>query len=157
MTLFVLLPAFQLPLFIRRDLGTSQSVCRDKKFLATIFVMKTAKYSRVINLSRNRKTIWTERTEQYARKENEINKVGIKLDDLQTLLIKLTVKASAEKAWLFYELPFSLNPGGKPNDAQTWKKYSSLHPVSTEAQFHANSKKKLRRHFRGSKIKPAKY
>ena len=118
MTLFVLLPAFQLPLFIRRDLGTSQSV-RDKKFLATIFVMKTAKYSRVINRSRNRKTIWTERTKQYARKENEINKVGIKLGDLQTLLIKLTVKASAEKAWLFYELPFSLNPGGKPNDAQT--------------------------------------
>ena len=114
MTLFVLLPAFQLPLFIRRDLGTSQSV-RDKKFLATIFVMKTAKYSRVINRSRNRKTIWTERTKQYARKENEINKVGTKLGDLQTLLIKLTVKASAEKAWLFYEFPFSLNPGGKPN------------------------------------------
>ena len=114
MTLFVLLPAFQLPLFIRRDLGTSQSV-RDKKFLATIFVMKTAKYSRVINRSRNRKTIWTERTKQYTRKENEINKVGIKLGDLQTLLIKLTVKASAEKAWLFYEFPFSLNPGGKPN------------------------------------------
>ena len=114
MTLFVLLPAFQLPLFIRRDLGTSQSV-RDKKFLATIFVMKTAKYSRVINRSRNRKTIWTEKTKQYARKENEINKVGIKLGDLQTLLIKLTVKASAEKAWLFYEFPFSLNPGGKPN------------------------------------------
>ena len=77
--------------------------------------MKTAKYSRVINRSRNRKTIWTERTKQYARKENEINKVGIKLGDLQTLLIKLTVKASAEKAWLFYEFPFSLNPGGKPN------------------------------------------
>ena len=79
--------------------------------------MKTAKYSRVINRSRNRKTIWTDRTEQYARKENEINEVGTKLDDLQTLLIKLTVKASAEKVWLFYEFPFSLNPGDKPNDA----------------------------------------
>ena len=30
-----------LPLFIRRDLGTSQFICRDEKILATIFVMKT--------------------------------------------------------------------------------------------------------------------
>ena len=28
-------------------------------------------------------------------------------------------KASAEKAWLLYEFPFSLNPGDKPNVAQT--------------------------------------
>ena len=40
------------------------------------------------------------------------------LDDLQNLLIKLTVKASPEKAWLLYEFSFSLNPGGKSNDAQ---------------------------------------
>ena len=41
------------------------------------------------------------------------------LDNLQNLLIKLTVKASSGKAWLLYESPFSLNPGNKPNDAQT--------------------------------------
>ena len=42
------------------------------------------------------------------------------LDDLQNLLIKLTVKVSSEKAWLglLYDFPFSLNPGDKPNDAQ---------------------------------------
>ena len=45
-------------------------------------------------------------------------KVSQNLDDLQNLLIKLTVKASSEKAWLLYEFPFSLNPGGKPNDAE---------------------------------------
>ena len=45
-------------------------------------------------------------------------KVSQNLEDLQNLLIKLTVKASSEKAWLLYEFPFSLNPGGKPNDAQ---------------------------------------
>ena len=59
----------------------------------------------------------------------------------QNLLIKLTVKASLEKAWLLYEFSFSLNPGDKPNDAQAWKNYSSLYPVSTEDQFQANSKK----------------
>ena len=42
---------------------------------------------------------------------------------------------------LLYEFPFSLNPSDKPNDAQTWKNYSSLYPVSTEDQFQANSKK----------------
>ena len=46
-------------------------------------------------------------------------KVSQNLDDLQNLLIKLTVKASLEKALLLYEFPFSLNPGGKPNDEQT--------------------------------------
>ena len=46
-------------------------------------------------------------------------KVSQNLDDLQNLLIKLTVKVSSEKAWLRYELQFSLNPEGKPNDAQT--------------------------------------
>ena len=45
-------------------------------------------------------------------------KVSQNLDDLQNLLIKLTVKASSEQAWLLYEFPFSLNPGGKSNDAQ---------------------------------------
>ena len=49
----------------------------------------------------------------------------------------------SEKAWLvlLYELPFSLNPGDKQNDAQAWKNYSPLYPVSTEDQFQANSKK----------------
>ena len=46
-------------------------------------------------------------------------KVSQDLDNLQNLLIKLTVKASSGKAWLLYESPFSLNPGNKPNDAQT--------------------------------------
>ena len=47
-------------------------------------------------------------------------KVSQNLDDLQNLLIKLTVKVSSEKAWLglLYDFPFSLNPGAKPNDAQ---------------------------------------
>ena len=47
-------------------------------------------------------------------------KVSQNLDDLQNLLINLTVKDSSEKAWLglLYEFPFSLNPGDKPNDAQ---------------------------------------
>ena len=42
-------------------------------------------------------------------------KVSQNLDNLQNLLIKLTVKASEEKAWLLYEFPFSLNPGDKTN------------------------------------------
>ena len=48
-------------------------------------------------------------------------KVFQNLDELQNLLIKLTVKvSSSEKAWLglLYEFPFSLNPGYKPNHAQ---------------------------------------
>ena len=56
--------------------------------------------------------------------------------DLQNLLIKLTVNTSAEKTWLFYEFAYSLNPGDKPNDAQTWKSYSSFYPVSSEDQLH---------------------
>ena len=51
-------------------------------------------------------------------KDEGKRKVSQDLDDLQNLLIKLTVKASSEKAWLLYEFPFSLNPGDKPNDAQ---------------------------------------
>ena len=65
-------------------------------------------------------------------------KVSQNLEDLQNLLIKLTVKASTEKMWLLYEFPFSLNPGDKPNDTQTWKNDSSLYP---ENQFQANFKK----------------
>ena len=49
-------------------------------------------------------------------------KVSQNLDDLQNLLIKLTVtvKVSTEKAWLglFYDFPFILNPGDKRNDAE---------------------------------------
>ena len=45
-------------------------------------------------------------------------KVSQNSDLLKNLLIKLTVKPCSEKAWLLYESPFSLNPGGKPNDAQ---------------------------------------
>ena len=48
-------------------------------------------------------------------------KVSQNLGDLQNLLIKLAncFKTSAEKTWLLYEFPFSLNPGDKPNVAQT--------------------------------------
>ena len=48
-------------------------------------------------------------------------KVSQNLGDLQNLLIKLAncFKASAEKAWLVYEFSLSLNPGDKPNVAQT--------------------------------------
>ena len=47
-------------------------------------------------------------------------KVSQNLDDLQNLLIKLTVKVSSEKWWLglLYDFPFSLNQGDKPNYAQ---------------------------------------
>ena len=51
------------------------------------------------------------------RKNNR--KVSQNLDDLQTLLIKLTVKVSSEKAWLLYEFSFTLNSDGKRNDAHT--------------------------------------
>ena len=73
-------------------------------------------------------------------RENK-RKVSQNLNNFQNLLIKLTVKASSEKAWLLYEFPFSLNPGDKPSDAQASKDYSSLYPVSTEDQFQASSKK----------------
>ena len=46
-------------------------------------------------------------------------KVSLILDYLQNLLVNLTGKSSAEKAWLLYDFPFSLNPGDKPNDVQT--------------------------------------
>ena len=45
-------------------------------------------------------------------------KVSQNLGDLPNLLLKLTVKASSDKAWILYEFPFSLNPGDKPNDEQ---------------------------------------
>ena len=54
-------------------------------------------------------------------------KVSQNFDDLQSLLIKLTVKANSEKAWLLYGFPFSLNPGDKPNDALALKNYSLLY------------------------------
>ena len=73
-------------------------------------------------------------------KEDQNDSIS-KLDDLWNLLINLNVKASEEKVWLLYELPLSLNPGDKPNDAQTWKRYSSLYPVSTGDQFKENLKK----------------
>ena len=46
-------------------------------------------------------------------------KVSQNLDDLQNLLTKLTVKASAGKTWLLYQFAFSLNLDDKPNDVQT--------------------------------------
>ena len=67
-------------------------------------------------------------------------KVSQNLEALQIFLIKLTAKASSEKASLLYEFSFSLKLGDKPNDIQAWKNYSSLHPVSKEDHFQANSK-----------------
>ena len=57
-------------------------------------------------------------TQDFKNSRKIKRKVSQNFDDLQNLLIKLAVKASSEKAWLLYEFPFSLNPGGKPNDAQ---------------------------------------
>ena len=86
-------------------------------------------------------------------------KVSQNLEDLQYLLIKLTVKqASSEKAWLLYEFPFSLNLGDKPIDAQTWKNYSSFYPVPKYRKpVPSKFKGKLMEHFRDSKLKPTKY
>ena len=110
---------------------------------------------------------WTDRTEQRASKEEcikwnrsrrnthsrfqglqENQKESIskfrrpsKLADKVNWNCQLSVEASSEKVWLLYEFSFSLNPGDKPNDAQAWKNYSSLYPVSTEDQFQEHSKK----------------
>ena len=78
------------------------------------------------------------------------------LDDLQNMLIKLTVKARAVKAWPLYEFPFSLNPSNKPNDAQTFKSYSTLYPAITEDQFQEYQKNELMGHFRDGQIKSTK-
>ena len=118
-----------------------------QKHLATIFGHICYK-----NITKILKSKETDRTEQYASKEEcikwnrqsryihskfqglkEDQKESLsKLDDLQNLLIKLTVKVRAEKAWILYEFPFSLNPSDESNDAQTSRSYSSLYPVSTE-------------------------
>ena len=45
-------------------------------------------------------------------------KVSQNLEALQIFLIKLTAKASSEKASLLYEFSFSLKLGDKPNDIQ---------------------------------------
>ena len=45
-------------------------------------------------------------------------KVSQNLDDLQNLLMKFTIKASSDKAWLLYGFLFSLNPSDKASDAQ---------------------------------------
>ena len=50
-----------------------------------------------------------------SRTAGRSNGTYLKLDDLLNLLIKF----SSEKVWLLYELPFSLNPCDKPNNAQT--------------------------------------
>ena len=59
----------------------------------------------------------------FTRGFKDCNKIKMKvsqnLEDLQNLLIKLTVKGSSKKVWLLYEFPFSLNLGDKTNDAQT--------------------------------------
>ena len=73
-------------------------------------------------------------------------KVSENLDDLQNLLIRLTVKASSEKACVLSEFPFSLNPGDKPNPVRT---ISSRYKRPVPSKF----KEKLIEHFRSSKIK----
>ena len=50
-------------------------------------------------------------------------------------------KARAEKAWLLYEFPASLNSSDILNDVQTWNSNSSFYPGTTEDQFQAKKKK----------------
>ena len=64
-------------------------------------------------------------------------KVSQNLDHLQNLQKKLTVKASSEKVWLFYEF----KSRWQTKQCTGMKNYSSLHPVSTEDHFQADSKK----------------
>ena len=59
-----------------------------------------------------------EATFKVSRTRKIIRKISQNLDDLKKLLIKLTVKASSEKAWLLNKFRFSLNRGYKLNDAQ---------------------------------------
>ena len=58
----------------------------------------------------------------FTRGFKDCNKIKMKvsqnLEDLQNLLIKLTVKARSQKAWLLYEFPFSINLSDKLIDAQ---------------------------------------
>ena len=107
-----------------------------QKILVTIFVVKTGRKSNKIFTGQDSKRqIYHGQTELnniLVNKSvlNEINKEGIltqgfkdwikikrkvsqNLHDLQNLLIKLTVKVSAGKAWLLYVFPFNLNPGDK--------------------------------------------
>lgn len=66
------------------------------------------------------------------------------LGNLANLLITLAVKVRADKIWdtkwctkWYNDIPY---------DADTWKRYSSLHPVITENQFEAYSQKKIKEH-----------
>ena len=59
-----------LPLFIRRDLGTGQFVCRDKTFIYHICYENITKY---LLWSQERDRSWTE---QYARKKNVLNETN---------------------------------------------------------------------------------
>ena len=67
---------FLLPFFMRRNLGTTQFVSRDKNFLTTIFVMKTEQNIQATD-NHNQKYCWlrlcSARTEQYTSRE-ECNK-----------------------------------------------------------------------------------
>ena len=58
-------------------------------------------------------------------------KVSQNLHDLQNLLIKLTVKVSAGKAWLLYEFPFNLNTGDKKILARNFVSMKTLHSRKT--------------------------
>ena len=104
----------------------NQSICLlGQKILATIFVMKAqAENIQYSEVKRQTKNVLNEinKEEAFTQGFKDGRKIKRKisqdLDGLQNLLIKLTVKARSEKAWLLYEFPFSLNPGDKPNDAQ---------------------------------------
>ena len=58
-------------------------------------------------------------------------KVSQNLHDLQNLLIKLTVKVIAGKAWLLYEFPFNLNTGDKKILARNFVSMKTLHSRKT--------------------------
>ena len=83
-------------------------------------------------------------------------KVSHNLDNLPNLLIKLTVKASAEKVWLSYEFQFSFNPGYNKKWCTDMKNCLSLYLVSRRLG-QSKFKKKLMGHFRDNKIKSTKH
>ena len=76
-------------------------------------------------------------------------------DDLQNVLIKLTVKPSVDKAWLlYYGFSFSLNSGDKPNKCTEMKELFIIISIKYGKPIPSKFKEKLIGNFRDSKIKP---
>ena len=62
----------RLPLFIGRDLGTSQSICRGKNFSYHICYENIGRKNGKILTSQETVRSWTDRTEQYQNKNYQI-------------------------------------------------------------------------------------